>query len=928
MSALARALARSLLALLALSYGLQSRAEVSPLADLNTGPNPATAGSMINEGAVRFDGRTLFSASTLRTGRELWVSDGTPQGTRLVIDFCPGRCSGMPSSVQFTLINGDLYFSATDGIHGFELWRWRGGEDAPRMVVDLNPGAPGSAPRVLGTRSFSISGVPVVRHYLAATRADVGRELWRLVSTSTPSVALERDIVAGSASSNPASVEVIGRISAEPGTDSIGLLALNADGLRVLWVLGHGNATAPPNSIRVFDPFIVQAGRQLSTELVKVGSVTYVEVDDDNNDREELWAIQSPSSAFQLRTAFSLGQLTAQPGLNRLFYTERAIAGGPTLLMVTDGTAAGTRALGGTSTPRTLTAVSTGLIYTIVSPSEGVQLHRSDGTAAGTTLVRTLLAGRVPGSLTVAATGSRTHVLLGFDDKLWISDGFIGGTRDISGVIAAGGAGQFTGLLPLEDLDAIVAWTPEPGSSAEPYFTGGSAASTVSLGNLASDSGDSDPIPVATISGRLLLQATLPGASSQLHSLALDGTGALQTLPFDALTTQGSGTHFGLAWLRVLGGLLQTDGTPAGSALLDGLPAFDSDGPECVIERAGVRYFVAGRSTAPGPQIWRSDGTSAGTVPLTALPPSSGNAAIQECRSDSFATNLARLGDDIVFPAAADNTGEELYRLRPDLSLSVVADINPGAGDSVPGQFVELPGRLMFGADDGVFGRELWTSDGTGQGTRRLTDINPGNGDALTIDTSTRGLIRAGNRVFFAAFNLDTGRELYVSDGTAAGTRLVRDLFAGPGSAFVGAGPRVAAAVGDELVFGASTTLGCTLVRSNGSLAGTRCAHDPARARFGPIGEIVATPGGIVVFVAARLDLEQGEEIHALLGDQLLTLSGADIAPGPPSSAPRFLRVDGESVYFQADDGNTGRELWRLDVSNAARVFANGFEAP
>ncbi len=108
MSAFASTIARILFATLTLTAsGVQAQAHVSRMADLNTGPNQFTRSSMIAEGAVRFDGRMLFSATTDRTGRELWVSNGTPQGTRLLLDFCPGRCDGLPLNPQFTLVDGD-----------------------------------------------------------------------------------------------------------------------------------------------------------------------------------------------------------------------------------------------------------------------------------------------------------------------------------------------------------------------------------------------------------------------------------------------------------------------------------------------------------------------------------------------------------------------------------------------------------------------------------------------------------------------------------------------------------------------------------------------------------------------------------------------------------------------------------------------------
>ena len=51
---------------------------------------------------------------------ELWTSDGTTGGTRLVQDINPGPGSSTPEN--FIVAGGCLYFSATDGEHGFELW--------------------------------------------------------------------------------------------------------------------------------------------------------------------------------------------------------------------------------------------------------------------------------------------------------------------------------------------------------------------------------------------------------------------------------------------------------------------------------------------------------------------------------------------------------------------------------------------------------------------------------------------------------------------------------------------------------------------------------------------------------------------------------------------------------------------------------------
>lgn len=56
----------------------------------------------------------------------------------------------------------------------------------------------------------------------------------------------------------------------------------------------------------------------------------------------------------------------------------------------------------------------------------------------------------------------------------------------------------------------------------------------------------------------------------------------------------------------------------------------------------------------------------------------------------------------------------------------LVKDINPGAGDSSPGALSNLNDMFLFRPDDSTTGFELWTSDGTNNGTVLLKDINPG----------------------------------------------------------------------------------------------------------------------------------------------------------------------------------------------------------
>ena len=294
-----------------------------------------------------------------------------------------------------------------------------------------------------------------------------------------------------------------------------------------------------------------------------------------------------------------------------------------------------------------------------------------------------------------------------------------------------------------------------------------------------------------------------------------------------------------------------------------------------------------------GWEVWKSDGTDAGTAPLKDIVPGPGS---------SYPGNLIEVNGTLFFSAFHPDTGSELWKSDgTEAGTVLVRDINPGPAGSGPYNLTNVNGTLFFTAFRPETGYELWKSDGTEQGTVLVKDVTPG------PDSSGATPLIGVNGVLF--FRTSNPLGLWRTDGTEAGTALIREGIFPLGPSYPNRCGGGLAAVNNLLVFVVQRGA-CELWRSDGVTADFLIELPGA-------GNALRMVSGLVLF--SVYDSAHGRELWATDGTSVGMVQ--DIAPGPAWSSPSSFTPVGPLVFFQANDHVTGAELWAMSKSAIHRTL-------
>ncbi|MEO5563781.1 MAG: ELWxxDGT repeat protein [Chitinophagaceae bacterium] len=370
------------------------------------------------------------------------------------------------------------------------------------------------------------------------------------------------------------------------------------------------------------------------------------------------------------------------------------------------------------------------VFFTANDGVHGVELWKTDGTTGGTVMVKDINPGSEQG-VTSALLNVNGILFFSANDgahgaELWKSDGTEGGTVLVKDIKPGLGTSCTISSRSAINAYGVLFFAADNGvNGIELWKSDGTEVGTVLIkdintGRYPQGSGIysgrirfSDPVNFTTINGLVLFSA------------ADDANGFGQEL-----------------W--------KTDGTEAGTAMVkDIFPGTASSAIRDCINVNGIFYFIA--HVFNDYELWKTDATGAGTIKLKTMDP-------------SYSYDIYGVG-----------LNSELYFLDEDglykSDGTEIGTIKIKHASQTPELLTTVNGTLYFVGSSPTYGKELWKSDGTSNGTSMVKDINSG-----TDDSYFSGLAKAGNKLVFSVSDGFHGYELWVSDGTQSGTQVLQDL--------------------------------------------------------------------------------------------------------------------------------------------------------
>jgi len=529
------------------------------------------------------------------------------------------------------------------------------------------------------------------------------------------------------------------------------------------------------------------------------------------------------------------------------------------------------------------------------TPSNRQGVYVSDGTKTGTEKVSSILIdyGSYNNRLVIGDTFYFVGDTPAAGKELWKSDGTAAGTMMVKDLyVGAGGAyprefANINGLLYFKMIDES--------NRRRLYLSDGSSSGTYKVSDYGGKS-------LVALGNKVFMIGDTPRADlyvieNNITTRLSQNKGTLTN--FNAHSIRKVGEHILFVNEDITYGeeLWVSDGTVAGTTLLLDLNKDDKDAivyrdfvdviadPQRFASINGNYYFTVTSSQANGNELWQSDGTVAGTYYLQTL----------NKKASTYPIGLVSGNGLLYYQGLTDSGDYALWRSDGTEGGTYILHANvPTKYKDIPRWLTPVGNKLFFVDDDGTHGRELFVSDGTEGGTYLLKDINIGSGTGGGIF-----LTEHNGTLFFVANDGVNGKCLYKSDGTEAGTIMVKDFYE---NSTTNPSFEYMTSSGNYLFFIAKSpsTVGRKLYRSDGTTEGTVVVKTiQTSPYYNTIHTLTDVDGTLYFEASGGLWKSDGSADGTVM---ITTIKGLN--------SPIAV---GNMLFFIAEDSEHGRELWKSD---------------
>ncbi len=690
----------------------------------------STGSSLSTINRITTSGNKIYFTVDNGGGPELYVSDGTGQGTSILKIF-----PDFPSVPSYlTDVNGALYFYSGSTN---QIWKSDGTISGTTMVCDLYSEIGGYSPTLLTNANG--------RLFFVAQSFFDGNEIYTTdgVPGSTRMVKNKNPY----AGSEPTQLTPVN-----------GLLCFAADdgsGQRQLWVSDGTDA----GTYKANNPNNIIVDNWYGITFTVTNETVYFSGNINDNDGSHFCAYNTSDAANTVNIikninpgfySNNLYNITNVGGT--LFFT--VFNGKDQVLWKSDGTEAGTMQVrninpGGRNIYlyKDFADANGILLFSFYDDAHGYEIWKSNGTEAGTIMIKDISAG-ASGSRAdnITYIGNNVSLFEATDGKngleLWRTDGTPDGTFMVKNINKSVSSSSFPSALTQNaDSSKLLLVANDLKYGQELRITDGSQEGTYLVKDLLKGSFGSSPDRIVNLNNETYFLANIIDTSNH--------------------TTSD---------VSVITKLCKTKGTPATTKILS-LPSLES----IINENALTEVYWMGASSdllylyiinhaINEAELWRSDGTEAGTFPL------------KQNMYTYYVVNLKTVGDKLFFTDYDFTYGYELFVTNGTIAgTGIVRDIAPGANGSNPSNFSSFNGKLYFTADIG-YGPFACSSNGTLAGTNPVK--------ALIIATSP--FVEANDKLFFTGSRtVGKGTELYAIDKINNIAYLVKDIYRGPASSSI-----------------------------------------------------------------------------------------------------------------------------------------------